>query len=457
MTTTVAPALGRGRAFRLPSRLVALAVAGEIGLTVALVRAPTELALVFVVLLAGTAALVLAHFALPAAERDRLLTIFAVGWLIRVTAMLIILFAAQSPGNPFGLLMRDSVSYARVGWNLAEHWRRGHPTRVSYHTAGYTIGFHYAVAAVYTIAGHVPLVATTLITLLSASMIPLTFLLGRELAGRRAGLTAALFIAIWPPVIFWSSQLLKDMVIAFLLLVSVLSWVAFTRRPRLDHLALALLASAPCIFLRGYIFVAWAIGLAVGLIVRALSREATVRAIVLALAVVAIGWWAAVEYSVLGLGDLNLMITQLSSVATSAGSLFAEVHYRSVRDLLAFMPKGALRFLVTPLPWRTGLLEWPEAVGSVMRYALLPFAAAGLVHLLKVKRAAVAPVVTCALLTVMLYAAAFRGGLPRHWAQFYPYLFVAAADGFKRFPSWPLPVAIGGLGFLIGVFALGLV
>lgn len=457
MTTTLPQALERWRALPLPSRLVALAVAGEIGLTVALLHAPAELALVFVVLLAGTAALVLAHFALPAAERDPLLTIFAAGWLLRVTAMLVIRFAVQSPENPHGFLMRDSVSYDRVGWNLAEHWRRGYATRLSYHTAGYTIGFHYAVAAVYTVAGHVPLLVTALITLISASMMPLTFLLGRELAGRRAGLTAAFFIAIWPPVIFWSSQLLKDMLIAFLLLVSVLFWIAFTRRPRLVHLALALVATAPCIFLRGYIFVFWAVGMAVGLIVRALSRQATVRTVVLALAVVGLGWWAAVEYSVLGLGDLNIMIAQLSSVATVPGSMFAEVRYRSVHDLLAFLPKGALRFLLTPLPWRTALLDWPEAVGAVMRYALLPFAAVGLVHLLRVKRAAVAPAVTCAVLTVMLYAAAFRGGLPRHWAQFYPYLFVAAAVGFKRFPSWPVPVAIGGLGFVIAVFAFGLV
>jgi hypothetical protein len=148
------------------------------------------------------------------------------------------------------------------------------------------------------------------------------------------------------------------------------------------------------------------------------------------------------------------LIARLSAMGGSTNSVFEHVTYASVRDILVFIPLGCARFLVTPLPWKVGLPDLAEAAGAILRYALLPFAAAGLFYLLRIKRAAVMPIVVSSLLTFALYSIAFRGGIPRHWMQFYPCFLIFAAAGLPRWPNWPLPMALGGMAFLVSAIAV---
>jgi len=444
--------LGRGKALarsgRHPACAIGVLLVAEALFTGLLLASGRELAVAAGVLLAGAAAIGMLLFLLPPRERDPVAVLFATGLLLRVAALLTIRAAFSSPANPHAFLFRDSVSYDAVGANIAEHWRAGRPARIEYQTAGFTIGYHYAVAFVYFLVGRAPLVMQSLNLLLSASLVPLTFVLGRCLAGRRAGLTAALLMAVWPPTIYWSVQLLKDVSIAFLLLVSALSWVQFARRPRGLLLLLAVVLAAPLILLRTYMFLFWTFGVAAGLFALARSRGRSLVAIIAALVVVVVGVYGALEYSALRFRNVEVWVAKLSAVGTMQGSLTTGVFYRSLGDVLAFYPLGFARFLLTPLPWKADLLFWPEAIGSLLRYALLPFAAAGLLQLWRRERVAVIPILVMGFLAVSLYAAAFRGGGPRHMTQLYPYFFVFAALGREHFRDWPLVVAAGGVGFL---------
>ncbi len=442
--------------FQLRGRSVVLLLVLEAVLTVGLILAGGEVGAAVALLIAGGALITTLLFVLPESEREPLLAIFGLGLMLRVTVLIVMEAILRSPANPYGFLFPDSFGYDRVGLNIADHWRAGRPARIEYQTAGFTIGYHYFVALLYAVVGHLPLFVKAVNVLLSASLVPLTFLLGRRLAGKRVGLTAAMFMAVWPPILFWSAQMLKDALIAFLLLSAVLGWVGFVRRPRLVALVMAVLPAIPLLFLRTYMFLFWAISLAAGFFVWARERGQKLVAMVLALAVAAGGIWGALQYSALRFGDLDVWVSKISAVGTMEGSVFSGVFYRSIGDLLAFYPLGFIRFLLTPLPWKADPLYWPEAVGSVLRYILLPFAPFGLLYLLRKERSAVFPILVIGFLAVSIYATAFRGGGPRHMTQLYPYLFVAAAAGFGRFPSWPLPVAVGWIAFLGAVAALGL-
>ncbi len=124
---------------------------------------------------------------------------------------------------------------------------------------------------------------------------------------------------------------------------------------------------------------------------------------------------------------MDILISRLSSIGTGGleGSFFEGVAYRSLGDVMAFLPQGLVRFLVSPLPWKTSLAHWHEALGSVLRYALLPFAAIGMVVIWRRERWAFLPMLVMLLLGAALYAIAFRGGGPRHMTQFYPYFLVS--------------------------------
>jgi Dolichyl-phosphate-mannose-protein mannosyltransferase len=452
-----AASLGFAAAHVGPGRagLLLIVLAEAVAVVAILCLLPREIAVSLATLLLGAAILFGAQIFLPSRERDPLLLLTAVGLTIRLLTLILVHRQAVTPMNPDGFMFPDSFGYDRVGEALAQHWRHGTPPRLEYQTAGYTIGFHYVVAGIYYVFGHVPFMIKILNMLLSASLVPLTFLLGRALSGRQTGLLAAGLVALWPPLIFWSTQILKDMLIVCLLLAAALSWVSFARRPRLLTLAAAVILAAPLVFLRTYMFLFWMTGLALGLFALAWRQRHPLLAVLLAVLVAGAGIYAGVEYTALKLLSLDVLISRLSSIGTGGleGSFFEGVAYRSLGDVLAFLPQGLVRFLVSPLPWKTSLAHWHEAVGSVLRYVLLPFAAIGMVVIWRRERWAFLPILITLFLGAGLYAIAFRGGGPRHMTQFYPYFLVCAAAGLPRFPNWPLPLALGFGGFIVAALA----
>lgn len=452
---------GSGRALRFPGRpsagmwwprdarpfawLLALEVAAFLGLLLV----PRPLAFTAITLMIGGGILTCAHLLLPSREREPLLAFTGLALLLRLTTMVLVTYYRIGPGNPSGFLFPDSFGYDQVGQALAEHWRRGIPPRLEYQTAGYTIGYHYFVGFIYRFVGHAPMVVQVLNVLLSTSLVPLTFLLGRRLADARAGMIAAALVALWPPLILWSTQLLKDTMIVFLLLVAVLAWTSFAARPRLSTIVMAILPALPLVFVRTYMFLFWTIGLAIGLAAVALGRRKPMLAALLAVLVLAAGIFGALEYSALRFRNANIWLGRVNAAGKGGeGSVFEDVSYRSFQDLFVFFPLGLLRFILTPIPWKTGGVYIHEALGSVCRYALMPFAVVGLAALWRSKRLMLSPIVITLGLAAALYAAAFRGGGPRHLTQFYPYFLICAAVGLPRFRHWPLPLAMGAIGFL---------
>jgi len=446
----ILPGSARGPSWSDQARAFAGLIVLEVAAFVVLLCVPRPAAFTALTLLIGGGILFCAHLCLPSREREPLLVLTGLALLLRLTTLALVTYYRIGPGNPSGFLFPDSFGYDQVGQALAEHWRRGIPPRLEYQTAGYTIGFHYFVGFIYRVVGHAPMVVRMLNVVLSTSLVPLTFLLGRRLANARAGLVAAALLALWPPLVLWSTQLLKDTVIVFLLLVAVLAWTSFAVRPRLATIALAILPALPLVFLRTYMFLFWTIGLAVGLGTAALGRKKPLLAALLAILVLAAGIIGALEYSALRFRNVDIWLGRVNAAGKGGqeGSVFESVDYRSLRDLLVFFPLGLVRFLLTPIPWKTGGIYFHEALGSVCRYALMPFAAFGFVALWRTKRLMLSPVVVTLTLAAALYAAAFRGGGPRHLTQFYPYFLVCAAVGLPRFRHWPLPLAMGLIGFL---------
>jgi len=433
------------RAARPFAWLLVLEVAAFLGLLLV----PRPLAFTAITLMIGGGILTCAHLFLPSREREPLLVFTGLALLLRLTTLVLVTYYRIAPGNPSGFLFPDSFGYDQVGQALAEHWRRGIPPRLEYQTAGYTIGYHYFVGFIYRFVGHAPMVVRVLNVLLSASLVPLTFLLGRRLADARAGMIAAALVALWPPLILWSTQLLKDTMIVFLLLVAVLAWTSFAVRPRLSTIAMAILPALPLVFVRTYMFLFWTIGLAIGLAAAALGRRKPMLAAMLAVLVLAAGIFGALEYSALRFRNVDIWLGRVNAAGKGGeGSVFEDVSYRSFKDLLLFFPLGLLRFILTPIPWKTGGVYIHEALGSVCRYALMPFAIVGFAALWRSKRLMLSPIVIALGLAAALYAAAFRGGGPRHLTQFYPYFLICAAVGLPRFRHWPLPLAMGAFGFL---------
>ncbi len=116
----------------------------------------------------------------------------------------------------------DSFAYARIAENLYHHGSfdaraPGAPHEIQ-PASSYSPGLPLLAAAVYWLSGGVHLTLfLILLALLGAGAIPMTYLLGRRLAGTLAGLTGAAVIAIYPALLEYQGLLLTEPLAAFLL------------------------------------------------------------------------------------------------------------------------------------------------------------------------------------------------------------------------------------------------
>jgi 4-amino-4-deoxy-L-arabinose transferase-like glycosyltransferase len=116
----------------------------------------------------------------------------------------------------------DSVAYAQIAENLYRHGsfdaRPPGVTQEVQPSSSYSPGLPLFVAAVYLVSGGVHLeLALILLALLGAAAIPMTFLLGKRLAGPTAGLIGAFAVAIYPALLQYQGLLLTEPLAAFLL------------------------------------------------------------------------------------------------------------------------------------------------------------------------------------------------------------------------------------------------
>jgi 4-amino-4-deoxy-L-arabinose transferase-like glycosyltransferase len=131
----------------------------------------------------------------------------------------------------------DAVAYQRIAVNLHENGsfdaRAPGVDRELQPSSSYAPGLPLLVAGIYFISGGVHLdLALIVLALLAALAIPLTYLLGRRLAGPVAGLTGALLIAIYPALLKYQGVLLTEPLAATLLAGSLVAYLSAACPPR---------------------------------------------------------------------------------------------------------------------------------------------------------------------------------------------------------------------------------
>lgn len=125
----------------------------------------------------------------------------------------------------------DADAYASLARALFEHHSYGTPGQSS--TSDWSPGAPLLFGAVYWLTGGVnPEAARIVVALLGAVMVVFTFLIGRRVGGRWAGLVAALLVATYPTYIENNGQLLSEPLAAFLLTAALLGMLWAAERGR---------------------------------------------------------------------------------------------------------------------------------------------------------------------------------------------------------------------------------
>ena len=305
----------------------------------------------------------------------------------------------------------DSGSYDTGGYQLSLRWS-GEPITTAYMStslSGY--GWVYFVGSIYYIFGRNQLLVQLLNGLMGGLTVLVIYSIAARLFDRAAARWAALFMAFFPQMVFWSTGMYKDP--AILLCIAVAMFAVLRLRDNLSVSPMVMFVVAvgrsdhAALLHRVFVILAALATFVFG------QRRSAVR--------------MAVTYGVLGLllfGALNVAVKQETleqqtsylslerlqvtreDQATWGRSGFGQEHDVSTpAGALATLPVGLVYLLFAPFPWSiSGLRQALVAPETLVWYALMPAFVRGLAFGLKRQFRAVLPIVVFAVSLTLAYA-----------------------------------------------------
>ncbi|OQB42045.1 MAG: hypothetical protein BWY06_00687 [Candidatus Latescibacteria bacterium ADurb.Bin168] len=127
-----------------------------------------------------------------------------------------------------------------------------------------------------------------------------------------------------------------------------------------------------------------------------------------------------------------LYLTQvgLSGIRPSA-SYFSGVHLSTPGEMVAFLPLGTMRELLSPLPWMPIEMDRWYIPEGLLRWTLIPLFVLGVAEAFRRNGRIVATVALVMAAEMVIYSIIELGGNPRHNAQFFPYVYIFAMVGLS--------------------------
>ncbi|MEZ5428957.1 MAG: hypothetical protein R2747_22115 [Pyrinomonadaceae bacterium] len=411
------------------------------GLAMSFIRPPDG---AIAVLLVATVSLPILFIIRNYSEDKKFLTnIFLIALLARLSFGLII--------QIFDLRMfiaEDSGLYNAVGQRLVEIWQglmvpNDNITFRASQTSGPGWGMHYLVGAIYFICGQSLLVAQSFCAVIGAATAPMVYFCSRKIYdNRRVAKIAAIGIAVFPSFIIWSSQLLKDGLIIFLLVLAMIMVLQLQEKFNFPAILILLFSLFGIFSLRFYIFYMVAFAVA-GSFVIGLSTSATSiirRTMVIALLGLSLTYLGVIRNAGAELqkyGDLETLQRSRQDLADSAGSGFGEnLDVSTPTGVLVAMPVGLAYLMLAPFPWQMNNFRQLGTLPEVLAWwAMIPLMFSGLWYTLKTRLRKAIPVLIFSLMLTMAYSI-FQGNVGtayRQRTQIQVFLFMFIGVGWTLY------------------------
>lgn len=376
-------------------------------------------------------------------EKELLTNIFLIALLSRILLGIVIdWFNVRSIVGP------DALYYHDAGERLLKIWM-GLPVPNDFLTyrvlnpgsSGW--GMNYLVPAIYWVFGPSILVAQTFCGVIGALTAPMVyFCTERIFNNKRVAKIAALFFALFPSLVIWSSQLLKDGLVIFLLVFTMV--MVLQLQKKFSYLAVAglIFALIGIFSLRFYIFYMVAISVAGSFIVglnssiQAIIRNVIIM-IILGLALTYLGVIRNASSDIQTFGNLERIQVSRLNLATAADSGFGEdIDVSTPAGALAAVPVGLTYLMFAPFPWEVEKLNQALVLPETfLWWALIPVMLFGLWYTLKNRLRPAMPILLFTLMLTISYSI-FQGNvgmLYRQRTQIQVFLFIFVAVGITIF------------------------
>lgn len=342
----------------------------------------------------------------------------------------------------------DALGYDINGARLAEIWHgqnlSGDESNFRYvRTIGAGWGMNYLVGGIYYIVGRNILAAQSFCAVFGAAIAPMVYFCARNIYGSiRVAKMAAIAIAIFPAFVLWTSQLLKDGLIIFLLVL--IMTMVMELQEKFDYRAILIMAVSlfGILSLRFYIFYIVAVAV-VGTLVVGISNSPqaiirrTVALVGVGLALLYFGVTRNINSEVETYGTLERVQLSRLDLTRSAKSGFGEdVDVSTAGGALAVIPIGFLYLMFAPFPWQASNLRQSITIPeTILWWALFPMAISGLWYTLRYKWRNAFPILLFSLMLTIAYSV-FQGNVGtayRQRTQIQVFLFIFIAVGWAIF------------------------
>ena len=372
-------------------------------------------------------------------------------FLVRaVVAIVIHLFVTP------GLFAPDESTYDFRGELLAKYWRGEIPVDPTNDFLGEGKGYYYIVAALYFPFGQLPLLPKLLNAWIGSLAVLELFRLTRLIGGNEtAALRAAKFMAFFPSIILWSSVMVRDVWVQWLLMRLAREMAELKGRLLLSRVVSAGLMIWALTLFRSYLLYAvvgpFVLSFFVGRSKDAMRNLFLGSALAIGLAYFgALGGTGAGKGQTLDLVELQQLRSWSSKVGVADSAFGSDADISTVGGALSFLPTGLAYFFFAPFPWQVGSIRQSLAIPETLFfYTLVPGIVSGFLFLFR-KRLIESLAVLLVTMTVTFGYAIGQGNvgtLYRHKAQvigFY-YAFAAIGQELRRgrkratqYPAYPL-------------------
>lgn len=355
-------------------------------------------------------------------------------FLVRALAAIVIhLFLAP------GLFAPDEQTYDVRGELLAKYWRGEIPINPTPGFQGEAKGYYYVVAALYFPFGQLPLLPKLLNAWIGSLAVLELFRVTRLIgANETAALRAAKFMAFFPSMVLWSSLMVRDVWVQYLL-VRIAKEMSELKGRIIPSRIISLVVLIWLLTqFRAYLLYAVLGPFILGFV---LSRSKDLlRNLLLgsffALGLAYFGSLSGTDSKVqtFDLVELQRLRSWSSSAAADSG-FAAEADVSTVGGALGFLPTGLTYFFFAPFPWQIGSLQQSLAVPETLFfYTLVPGIMAGILFLFR-KRLPDSVGVLLMTATVTFGYAIGQGNvgtLYRHKAQVIGFYYAFAAIGMEE-------------------------
>lgn len=345
-----------------------------------------------------------------------------------------------------GFFGADAFTYHRSGSALADYWA-GSLTAEDFHVRrAMTIqlpgwGMNYLVGAVYYVLGPSILAAQTLCAVVGAATAPLVYFLANKIfLNKRVSRISALAIAFFPSFIIWSSQLMKDGLIIFLLVLAILMVMRLQENFSYLSLVILILSLFGILSLRFYIFYMVALAVTGSFLIgvtgtgQSMLRRSALL-VVIGLGLTYFGVINNASSDIENFGRLERLQSSRLDLAQSAESGYnEEIDVSTTEGALSAIPVGFAYLMFAPFPWQMSSLRQAITLPEVLLWwSLIPLMVAGIWYAIRNRLRSAFPILFFSLMLTLAYSI-FQGNVGtayRQRTQIQVFLFIFVAVGWE--------------------------